>query len=210
MSQSRLTILILLSALMLRCGPGDEGSAGGDAQGADAVATTGSLGTQASVTETIPALEGGELRLETAAGDHVTLSIPAAAMAEDTAITMTWLADAPDTNLMGLAYALRFEPAGLDFIEPALLTIEHAEAFDAADEMALFWIATPEQALFVTNEASESSTIAYLPHFSDYGGAKASDNLDGICGLETNHYDAAQTKPSQSLVARRASSLRYR
>ena len=167
---------------LISCGSGD----------GDSSPVVGSLGEQRKATAVITPEEGGELELETAAGDHLTLTVPPYAVDEETEISVTWLAEVPETTAMDVRFALRFAPDGLEFYEPAHLVIKHAAAFPEDDDIALFWIVSAKRLMAVTHDPISAMTDVYLPHFSSYVGAKAGSNMKFSC-MEANWLDPADT-----------------
>lgn len=73
-----------------------------------------------SATETVSASSGGAVTLR----DGTVLTVPAGALAEDTAITVSRL-DAPDGEGDGVLAVLTLEPAGLTFAAPASIRIPY-------------------------------------------------------------------------------------
>ncbi len=185
MLHRRFLACFLLLFLLTACGGSDD-SADKDSP------VVGSLGEQRSASTTLTPEDGGELTLKADNGDRLSLTVPANAVDEETEITVTWLAEAPDTQLTDILFALRFEPDGLSFAIPAHLTIEHDDAYDEADDVTLFWVAESERVLAMTVDPIIAATDVYLPHFSDYAGAKGGPNMEFSC-MEANWLDPAPT-----------------
>ncbi|GEM_PF-3771402 len=153
---------------------------------------SGSLGQQRSSSALVDPLAGGTLTLSSERGDLLTLQIPAGAVAEEVEVTVTWLAEPPESPLSGVAYALRFEPHGLEFVEPVILTVEHPKAFDAQQDLTLFYVESPQVALALTVDPITSATVAEIPHFSNFAAAPSGSYTEEMCAK------AAMAQPSQT------------
>jgi hypothetical protein len=88
-------------------------------------ALAGAAETSRAVTARIEAEDGGVIEATNAAGDRFRLTIPADALYHDATITLTPLAGA---GLEGAeqTFAVKMEPKGLQFFDPATLTIDPA------------------------------------------------------------------------------------
>jgi hypothetical protein len=170
MKAARALVVLLLVSLALSCGdhsptsppaavPGPDASLIGSLLGATGLLKCSAL-PYASTTKTIGIL-GGTI----SAGPH-TLAIPPGALTAPTAITMT----APT----GLGVnAVKFQPAGLQFVTPAVLTMSYSNcsllgkilpkriAYTTDNLQILYYILSLDNLLskYVTGKVS---------HFSDY------------------------------------------
>lgn len=142
---------------------------------------SGPLGQERSASARITPEQGGELTMTTDKGERVVLTVPPGALEEEVEASVTWLGQAPDTLLSEVSFALRFEPSGLVFNMPVRLEISHPTPFAPSEDMTLFYLASERRAWAMSVEPITDKTEAYLTHFSEYVGAKATQNMETLC-----------------------------
>ncbi len=124
-----------------------------------------------AVTQTIgPA--GGSLTTTSSAGIQYTLEVPAGALMTSQEITLTPITDIRDLGLSGgLAGAVRLEPSGLVFAQPAVLRIKTSAAAPAGTRLVGFTADADfaERALSLAAIADDEVQVLVL-HFSVVGG----------------------------------------
>lgn len=110
------------------------------------------------------------LTLTNQQGVHFTLEVPANAFLEPQIISMTLV-----TNLEGHPFdgtnlwAVAFEPDGLDFLAPALLTIDLPDAVPV-ESLASFWYSADSTDFGLMPDAVWTNRIQFpIYHFSGYG-----------------------------------------
>jgi hypothetical protein len=148
--------------------PADEADAGADAQ------LTFTADGDAAATGTVTLEEGGTITATGSDGTTFELAVPAEAVPGDTEITLTPLRDVDGIEAES-AQAVLLEPDGLEFHEPARLTITPAEPIPVENQLMFEAAgdgADPELAL--VDPHSEAAVIL-LHHFSVAGIATADE-----------------------------------
>jgi hypothetical protein len=119
--------------------------------------------------------DGGDLTLLNESGVLYTLSFPTNAVSEPVQVSMTLV-----TNLVGQPFAdtnwnaVVFEPSGLEFLSPALLTIQYLYESPPTN-LASFWFSGDGTDFGLIPEQVYSNRVEFpVYHFSGFGGAKMS------------------------------------
>ncbi len=134
---------------------------------------TVALDTARAVTQDVP-LTGGTLTATGADGSTYTLSIPANALAQATRITLTPVAQVSNLPLgetSRTSLGVQMEPSGLQFVNPATLTITPAaaSAVPLASQLFVQWDGTGQKlALAAPNPRSAEIQLSVM-HFSGMG-----------------------------------------
>jgi hypothetical protein len=140
--------------------------------------------------------EGGVLVAEGAGGIRYRLEIPAAAVMEETTITLTPVASFGNAPFMQLLGAARFAPDGLQLRNPAVLTIELTQTPPGGQIITGFTFSDDarELDLWLANVSGRTATMP-IAHFSGAGVARVSDVI---------HYgrNAPFSEPLSDLVGR--------
>jgi hypothetical protein len=193
------TITSLLSLLLVASGcgalpgssqPTGEGAGAAEGAGPPADPLTFTPQSDAAATGTVTLDEGGTITATATDGTTFELAVPAEAVAGDTEITLTPLADIGGIDA-GAAHAVLLEPDGLEFHELARLTITPAEPIPV-EEQLMFEAAGDgaSPTLALVDPASEPIVIL-LDHFSVAGIATA-DEQQRAAFLEKSAADAAE------------------
>ncbi|MEQ1699070.1 MAG: hypothetical protein ABMA25_03120 [Ilumatobacteraceae bacterium] len=160
-----------------------------------------------TVSATIVAATGGSITTTAADGTVFTLTVPAEALEADTAITATVAAQVGGIEGVGTVRAVHFEPAGLQFIGVASLSI--TSTAPVADGRAFPFSShsdgTEPQMVVLDAAATSANTVTILvPHFSTYGfGELMSDIADVVHGLSATPAYILQTEIAQLVETRR-------
>lgn len=158
------SFLLALTASAIACSSGPDIGGGPTADGRPTAADGGPTADGGSVAkDTVSAATGGTIRIEAA-----TLTIPAGALATDTAITAqaTPAASYPEAaSLQGKGYD--FGPSGLTFSKPATLTIELPAGVTDA-RLALLDEATRTWVPLADSKLTGSAVSGSIAHFSSY------------------------------------------
>jgi hypothetical protein len=160
------------SMLLAACGGG-----GGDDDATSGAADTAvRLESAATASATIGAA-GGTVTAVAADGRRYTLTVPAGALAADTAITATPIVSMGNAPLAdGLRGGVRFGPSGLSFGLAATLRIEGASTTASAGKRLVGFVRSDDGAAMqlVPVEVVGNALEMPVPHFSDGGAAEAS------------------------------------
>jgi hypothetical protein len=120
--------------------------------------------------EVIP-VSGGTLTATGSDGTRYTLVIPENALLSDQEIRMT-----PVSSIEGLPFgngviaAVDLKPDGLAFLEPATLTIQPPQGVSPKDFVGFSYIHEGEELFLYPSEATDTSVIFSVMHFTGYGG----------------------------------------
>lgn len=159
------------SMLLAACGGG-----GGDDDATSGAADTAvRLESAATASATIGAA-GGTVTAVAADGRRYTLTVPAGALAADTAITATPIVSMGNAPLAeGLRGGVRFGPSGLRFGLAATLRIEGASTTASAGNRLVGFVRSDDGAAMqlVPVEVVGNALEMPVPHFSDGGAAEA-------------------------------------
>ncbi len=116
---------------------------------------------------------GANVDLRTASGAHFTLSIPAGALAEDTAITVTPVSRVRGLPAkVGLVSGVQFGPDGLGFATPATLVID-----GKVGTSALAWFGDGRDAHRYPQLRTSSGAELRVTHFSGVGTVNGPSSL---------------------------------
>lgn len=153
------------SMLLAACGGG-----GDDDASPGAAATAVRLESAATASATIGAA-GGTVTAVAADGRRYTLTVPAGALAADTAITATPIASMGNAPLAdGLRGGVRFGPSGTRFAVPARLRIEGASTAVTAGRLVGFVRSDDGAVMRLLPVTSAAGTVdVTVLHFSDVG-----------------------------------------
>lgn len=119
--------------------------------------------------------EGGTLGATGAGGSRFTLDIPADAVSEPTAITMTPVSRIDRIPFSGgLIAGVELEPQGLRLLVPATLTIQPASPAAAERTLTYAYLGRGEDFILYPRTRGASSLALPVFHFSGYGAGEGS------------------------------------
>jgi hypothetical protein len=187
--------------------PGAVARSGYFAEQVDPINVTVNLEAEQSSEDLIGA-QGGSLSATAADGTVYTLEVPAQALVMDTMLRMI-----PVSNVEGMpfgsgqAYTVQFEPEGLQFYVPVILTIAPLEGMPIGEQLFFNYQGNGE-GLGLAAPVVESSEIKLvIDHFSGYGVTKGL--LADIEPLRKRLGGAAERR-LESLVAEKLAAERQR
>jgi hypothetical protein len=113
---------------------------------------------------------GGTLTATGVDGTVFTLTIPAGALQQDTVITLTPITAIPDLPLSGgLIAGVDFKPEGLQFYQPATLTVATPTALDRRHLFGFGYTQDGEDLHLDSVFVDDATLTFYLAHFSGVG-----------------------------------------
>jgi hypothetical protein len=124
-------------------------------------------GSAAPATALIAAADGGSLSVTAGDGTVFTLEVPADALADDTTITATPVTITAGITGAAATYAVRFEPEGMRFLEPAQLHIEPPSPIMAGQALAFSTTSDGSEPLLGETAGRDSAVV--IDHFSIWG-----------------------------------------
>ena len=164
-----------------------------------------------TVSAVIGADAGGSITTTAADGTVFTLTVPADALEVDTTITATAIAQVVGIDGVGTVRAVHLEPAGLQFIGVAALSITspvpvadgRAFPFTARSDGSEPQMAMIDAAATATNTNTNTVTIL-VPHFSTYGfGDLVSDIANVVFGPSATPAYTLQSEIARLVEIRR-------
>ena len=171
------------------------------AQPPNPLSVTPTLDTADAVTEVIVASTGGTIAATGADGSIFTLVIPANALLSNEAITMTPLTSVAGLPVSGgLLAGVQLSPDGLQFQQPATLTIQPAASVPVSQQVGFGYHANGSEFYFQPLGLGSTITIS-LMHFSAAG---VGQGTPGNGGNPTNSFDELQQQAQQIISEQRA------
>ena len=129
----------------------------------------------------IVAADGGTVEATAADGTTFSLEVPAGALAEDTLIRMTPLADVEGVG-DAPAHAVQLEPENLEFLYFARLTIMPATPIPVSDQVMFQATGTGDDVIAALVDVESEPIVVLLDHFSVAGAGSAQGQAAWLIG----------------------------
>jgi hypothetical protein len=146
--------------------------------------------------------DGGTVRATAADGTTFTLEVPPRSVVEDTVIQMTPLAHVQGVG-DGPAHAVRLQPEGLSFYEPARLTITPSTPIPIEDQVMFQATTTGDEVNAALVDVESEPIVLLLQHFSTAGAGLAAGEAEWIGARALNRLARISHEVGKVLQAER-------